>query len=245
MQNYQFDYSSYNKKINSHKKEGLTIITIVIILLMGVVVFVSKNFNRTDNFFFVEVGCFFKYADANSLAGEVQNKGGAGYVYYDGKYHVLTSFYLNKEDAESVCNNLVESYPNSKVFNLEIEKSRTNKKYSKQEQQFISKINNANKFLYEGLYSAINRNDTNTDNKKQLSLSLTNLYDTYAKESKDINNFFNSPTQLTTKNYVLDIADCSKNLKENLNEANYSSVLKYNLIKIVMLHCSFINSLYN
>lgn len=243
MQSYQFNYSLYNKRVKTTKKEGFTVIVIAIIILMGLAFFISTNISRNDNYFFVEVGNFFKYTDATSLAGEIQSKGGAGYVYYDGSYHVLTSFYLSKEDAESVCSNLIETYPSTKIFTIEQDKLKTNKNLSKQEQQFITKINKANKTLYEGLYTAITRYDTSADNINQLSLNLTSLYDNYLKETDDIKNFFNNPTQFASKNYILDITECTKGLKDNINEANHSSVLKYDLIKIVMLHCSFINSL--
>lgn len=243
MQNYEFNYNAYISKIKPKQKIGFTLILITIILLMGLCMFIGFSPNITQNFYFVEINSFYKYLDATNLASQLQNKGGAGYVYYDEKYHVLASFYPTKKEAESVCENLKEQYPNCAVFMVEAKKFKTNSKFSDQENKILANCNKANINLINEAYNHILSYDTSTHSIKKLKLNLTNSYDKYKNSTQDINTIFNNSNYSTSKQYVLDITDSVKSLTSDIEQSELNYTLKYNLIKIVLLHCAFLNSL--
>ncbi len=244
MQNYTFDYYTYKSKIKQADKVGFTIIIVLIIILLGCAVFVKTSKTKTTTFYFVQVGEYLKYADASSMATEIQSKSGAGYVYYDGTYHVLTSFYLTEDDAQSVVNKLTESYPNATVFEIEKTKFSTHTYFSDTENEILTNINSANITLIEGLYSAINRYDTSADSFAKLSYNLKTLYENYYEVAEDIKNIFNtSTTYYQTKVYIEEIIECASNLESELEQDTFAYQLKYDLIKIVVLHCSFLGSI--
>ena len=121
MQEYQFNYKEYNKKIYRSSGGGsIAVMVFVIIVLIGLAFFLTKQNikHKKNEFYFVEINKCLTYKDASDLSIEIQSRAGAGYVFFDGSYHVLANFYLNKADAESVCENLKPDYPTCKVFSL-------------------------------------------------------------------------------------------------------------------------------
>ena len=243
MQNYKFDYSSYMLKVRPRKKISFTIIVILIILLMGLALYIGIKPNPNQYYYFVEINTFYRYLDANNLANQIQNKGGAGYVYYDDKYHVLASFYPNKEDAEKVCENLKNEYSNASVFVIEATKFKVDRKFSDKENNVLAKLNKANSELFNNLYTIINNYDSSKEQKNQLLINIENCHSTYKSSANLIDPYFKNSKYSTSKQYILDILSCSQDSVDVAKEEDFSYKLKYNLIKIVLLHCSFLNSL--
>ena len=69
---------------------------------------------KTCEIYFLEIDSFQSYQSALNLSKEINANGGAGYIYYDGNYHVFANFYSKIEDAKSVLENVLEDFPNSK-----------------------------------------------------------------------------------------------------------------------------------
>lgn len=68
----------------------------------------------------LQAGAFSEEANANTLANELQSKGGAGYIYYDGEvYRVFIAAYVSQSDAENVkARLLAEQNMDSKVYTV-------------------------------------------------------------------------------------------------------------------------------
>ena len=234
MSSYFFDYNLYKKRLN--KKTGLFIpvCIFIIILLMVAICFIYPK-SKTVNFYFVEVGNYMQYSQANSLAQEIQQKNAAGYVHFDGRYHVLTSYYLNLEDAENVVNNIKDEYPNANVFTLSIKQAKyanTNK-----ENKTIKQTIESNEKLIKQLYTEIIRYDKNEISKDKFDLSLKRLSSDYSDIIDEFSSSFKTNSKMTNAKEKL------TTIKNTIPSSADSFNLKYCLIKIVITHYSFLDFL--
>ena len=88
--NYSYNSSYY---VNKNKKQvSITILIFLIIILLAVAVFLIEKKEKKTYFYFLQANEFLNYKDASNLAYELQSKQGAGYIYYDGSYHVIISY---------------------------------------------------------------------------------------------------------------------------------------------------------
>lgn len=243
MQTYQFDYSQYKKRINKKTNNSiLPVLIVIILLLLGLAVFLMPKKTSTIQYYFVEVDCVLKYSDANDIATEIQQQNAGGYVYFDGKYHILASFYLDIESAKQVAENISTEYPNAQVFTLESSEYIENSNLSSKQNEALSNLNNANVNLINALYNLTIKFDTVEISEKELAIDLTKLSNSYDNSAKYFyTQFRNNSKYEITKKYTAEIAASVKNLSEQ--STNLSKMLKYELIKIVIQQISFLNSI--
>lgn len=244
MQNYEFDYNQYKMKINKKNKYSICVLSIIILILLGIAFYVYPKNRNTTEFYFVEIKSFMTYNEANNLATSIQSMGGAGYVYYDGYYHVLAAYYPNENDAKKVCENLKAEYETVKVFTLTTDKFSKSNSLSAQENNKISEMIDANLNLIEQVYINTIAYDTSSINESQLLMNLENLkthfkntYDEYSSLLKQNDKFTKS---IKCLNKILNSTD---NFKSICDGQQISYKIKYELIKIVINHSSFLASL--
>lgn len=240
MQNYQFDYVQYKKKIN---KKSVCLIPILLILnfILLVVAFYLTTSSNEQEFYFVQIDEFATYKDANTLACEIQGKNAGGYIYYDGTYHVLASFYLLKDDAESVSTNLKNDYPNACVFSISTPKkiyatSLSNKQHAC-----------ANEFCLNSL-SAIQqladlsiKYDCSEISFSELSVKIKDLSSSLRKSKDNLSAELSSPKYALAIKHAEEIAICLEELEET-TEQEMSKQIKYELIKLVINYSSFLSA---
>lgn len=126
-QSYQIeDTRRKNKKEQENKpkkceNKGKRIIKVLLILVLIVIVvfcavllyfdifdedgingLFGRDIKDTDYVYFLSAGSFDKIEEATSLSDNLKPKGCAGYIYYDGKFNVLVSFYLDEKTANEV-----------------------------------------------------------------------------------------------------------------------------------------------
>ena len=232
MNSYKFDYYQYKQRINPKSKLSISLCLVVIILLIGATCFLRQNSNKIE-FHFVEVGTFFNYKDANSQAIELQQKNAGGYIYFDGSYHVLACAYINKEDATNVAKNLSNQYPSAKQLTIST-KEFNSKGFTKKETQTIKKVISANDKVINDLYATMVDFETNVINDNQFNIKIQHLSNHYAQETKDFLSMFKVNSTISTlKEKISTIQSC-------LDESLEGYKLKYNLIKIVITHYSFL-----
>ena len=242
MQNYVFNYGDYNKKIHKPTQGGMCVIVFIIICLLGVACFLNQTKPSYNQFYFVEIKNFLTYKDATNLATEIQAKNGAGYVYFDGSYHVLASFYPTKKEAETVCNNLKNDYPSSQVFELNYNKLSKFKNLSQNQNNAISAVNLNLYNAIENLYSCIIKYDTSNIGENELAQTLNKLHSAYKDEYNNfLAQFSNNSKYNKAKTNLEDINSTLNNLSNVTSEQNISYKLKYNAIKIVVDYSSFLS----
>lgn len=241
MTDYIFNYDQYKKTINKKNNFNFSVMFIVIILLLGLCVFLYPKQTNTLNFYFVEIDNFQTYNKANSLANEIKNSGGAGYVYFDGTYHVLASFYSNYKSAEKVVNNLKTDYKSATVFTIETYKFTDKKKLNSSQNKSIKN------FLDSTYTMILNLEKLNTNfDKKSLQIEELNIHiknnqkefdKAYSSLMEDLKN--NSKFNFI-KEYLVQMKSSLSNLS-NLENNTASSTLRYETVKLVINRIQFLS----
>ena len=243
MQNYEFDYNQYKMKINKKNKYSICVMSFLILILLGVAFFVYPKDHRTTEFYFVEIRSFVTYNEANNLATTIQSMGGAGYVYYDGYYHVLAAYYPNEKDAKKVCENLKSEYDSAEVYTLTTDKFLKSNSLTTQENNTITEMINTNLTLIEQLYSNIIAYDTSSINESQLLINLENLKTDYKNKYDNYLSYFKQNDKFSKSiKYLNKILNSTENFKSICSDQQISYKIKYELIKIVINHSSFLAS---
>jgi len=186
MEVYSVNYSQIKKRINSKNNKfsfKFFIIFLIIIVFIGIFTAIKPLKTKNIKFFYVEINSFLNYKEANKLANSVQEQGGAGYIYYDGKYHVLTSLYLKKEDANKVKENLTKDFPTCKILTLEGNLFQRN--YNKFQNEIIMNTINLNQNLIKNLYNLSVEIDINQS--LNYTTKFDRIKDEYISKTKDLN----------------------------------------------------------
>ncbi len=233
---YNFDQKEYREKINKKSSFPATILIFLIIILLGAAFFLQNKKEDYIYFHFVEVQNFLNYSEANKLSNEIQSRNGAGFIYYDGTYHVLANFYLNKSDASSVAENLSSEYPHAKVFTIK------NKQYrfyrQNDDSKKIAEMLDCNQDLIKDLYSISIKLDKDEYDDRILKSTLSSLKDEYNSKSKSYISHFRSSKLQPTCEYIQDIQNSLENIIES---PEIKKDIKYELIKIVIAHSSMLS----
>ena len=239
MKSYQFDYFQYKNKITKHKNFAIIPLVIAICLLSILCVVLKPKNQIKTQFFLVEIDNFSTYKDALVLAQEVQNLGAAGYIHFDGSYHVFASVYLNEKDAKTVSSNIVDDYNSVSIFSFAAKKELDTSNLSSEQKETAQNYVN---FCFKSICE-ISELIVSFDKKEIDETNLKNRLKTYEKDAKKHNeNLLSSlsknPKFNTIKETSQDIYLSFKELSEFTNSSN----LKYTLIKLVISYCSFVES---
>ncbi len=236
MDKYNFDLNDYKKRIGIKRSIPISIIIIFIILLVGVAYY-FRNTTSTNKFYFVEVSSFLNYSQASVLASEIQSKGGAGYIYYDGTYHVLVFYYAIKNDAKMVAENLSNSYAASRVYTLETKKFTNISNFTKEENSMIKDMINYNITTINSLYKAIISYDKEEISSSAFNVYLHDIASNYNSKLKEFNVYQNLQNY---SKYLNKINDTFSSII-SANEEGNSAKIKYHLIEIVISHSKFLS----
>lgn len=240
MQNVQFDYDQYKKRLNKKNSSFLPLIIVLIIGLLGFAFYLT-NSNNEQEFYFVQINEFASYKDANNLANEIQSKKAGGYIYYDGQYHVLANFYIKKEDAETVANNLKAEYPYVSVFSISASKKIKTNQTSTQQTAYI---NDFNLNVLNNIQELTNLSLSHDKNEISFSQCKVKIQDLYSKTKASFDNLFSiidKTKHISTFKASYEITLSLDNLI-HIEEAEFSTYIKYELIKIVVNYSLFLSS---
>ncbi len=232
---------SYYKYSSQTKTGGFVIIIVALTLLFGAALFLMQKKDEYTNLYFVEMGVFSNYNDAQKLSTTIKQQAGAGYIYFDTSYHVLANFYFNKSDAEKVCENLIPHHPSAKVFTLSIKKLKYNKITSKNQQCLVDFYDSCNDVL-SSLSKANIRYDNNTDSLRVYATNLGLILEKLSPSINDMKTNFKEHKYSSLLTYA-------NNINENLNnfdDENYiidKQKMRYSTIDIAINFYNFFNEL--
>ena len=240
-------YSAYlcnSKPINTRRSSNTTpicVLVVMVILLAGVAFYFLQHTTRVDEFYFVQVGEFMNYSSAQKLSEEIQKKQAAGYIHFDGRYHVFASFYPLKEDAEKVVESLKGDYPNSTIYILEATKFKNKANLKKEENSAIQESLKENLIAINGLYNQTMSFDKAEINEKRLSLNVQEILSDYKKNLENFKNSLKNHTKFEIFNGYL--TKISISLNDCIDHANKSesAFIKYEIIKMVVNHSAFLD----
>ncbi len=240
MQNYQFDYAQYKQKLNKPNNGILAVLMVVIIVLMGILTFINANSFNSTTFYFVEVDRFINYTHASSLANEIQEKNGAGFVRLDSSYIVLAGFYPNYDTANKVCENLKSEYPNVAVYSFSVENFYKKKELSTNGNKILESLTRNLQACVNKLYDLSILVSTKEISNNQLSLEIKQLLDGFESEYSNFCRSFNTNKHLKAKETALSIKNSLSSLNNKTENENFLQYLRYTNIKIVVDYCSFL-----
>ena len=239
-------YNSKQKKdtiIHGNKSNAtpICVLIVMIILLTGVAFYFIETREQTNEFYFVQIDEYLNYSTASKLSTEIQSKNGAGYIHFDGRYHVLASYYPTNEEAENVVEQVKEEYPSCSVYILECKKFKNKANLSKEENSAIVETLNKNLQAINRTYADTISFDKSEINEKKLSLNLQDLLSDYDKNHQDFKKIMQNSSNFDIFNgYLTKISTAMSDSIDYAKEANSAS-LKYELIKMVVNHSAFLD----
>lgn len=239
---YQFSAKEYHKKIYG-KSFGLPFAALIfiIIILVGVA-FLFKPKQKFEYFYFVEINEFLTFADANALANEIQTKNGAGYIYFDGSYHVLANFYLTSEDAETVVDNLKTEYSTAKILKLQQKKFVESKNLTSAQNDCTKALIKQAEESIKSVYNNILQFDKNEINEAQLKTNFISIASSFENVYGDFISAFSANSKFNkAKDYALKINDALNNLKDVTAKENFNSKMKFEMINFAICFYNTLN----
>ncbi len=240
-----YSYSSPYYKQKNKKQISITILIFLIIILLAVAVFLIERKEKKTYFYFLQANEFVNYKDATNLASEIQARQGAGYIYYDGTYHVLISYYSTKEEAESVLENVKSEYSNASVFDISASTFRENTNYTDEENKEIKNMILTNEGLIERTYTQVLSYDKNEISINILQTNTKKILDEYEKKFENFKNKLkNNKKYAIFLKKTTKIHENYKNLYEYTKNEFQPYQLKYELASIVNYHVSFLSCLW-
>lgn len=241
MNNFQFDYNQYKKKLNKHLNLDISVATLIIILLFGVAFFVySPIKTKKLNFYFLEVGSFLNYTQAQQTAELLQNNGGAGLVYFNNKYRVLACAYVEHEQATTVKNNIKADYSTAKVLTLSTDMP-TLHQFSKKEKTLIWNTIKTNTNLFKQLFNSVMDYESNNITHDKFILNIKNILLTFQQQVDNFENNFNN--NLKTERAKQNLNNAKNCLNSILNNTeNFCQNCKLQLTKFSVCCYSFLES---
>lgn len=257
MQENNFDYEEYTKTIQQNNeyyfrykkrqkkpiKISIAFLSLCLIFLLGICVFINQKNQEFCTYYFVEIDTFATFSQANKSAIELTNKSGAGYVFFDKNYHVFAGVYLTEESAKTVSKNILNDYPNAKIFAISTAKFKNKNQYSKNEnltlKNTISSIQNLIKSLYQISISF----DKNEENFKTAITKISTLKDTFClQQSKFDECFKNEKIYFNTNKKLDEICNALTRLS-NCSEQDLKQKIKYELVNIAITSSMIFNEL--
>ena len=257
MQENNFNYEEYTKTIQQNNeyyfrykkrqkkpiKISIAFLSLCLIFLLGICVFINQNNKEFCTYYFVEIDTFATFSQANKSAIELTNKSGAGYVFFDKNYHVFAGVYLTEESAKTVSKNILNDYPNAKIFAISTAKFKNKNQYSKNEnlalKNTISSIQNLVKSLYQISISF----DKNEENFKTTKTKISTLKDTFCLQQSKFDECFENEKIYFNTNKKLDEIFNALTRLSNCSEQDLKQKIKYELVNIAITSSMIFNEL--
>lgn len=230
--NYLFNFEQYKKRLNKKSKDSYLIMFVIIVLLLGLSMCFQPKPKTTD-FYFISAGKFSTYKQAATLSEEIQQRNGAGYIYYNESYHVLVSCYLKNKDAKNVLNNIKPDYPNSYCITLSIKNFNDMKNLTKAQNTAIKDVINTCEKLISNLqtYSI----DYKENNLIKIKSDINVLFEKFIKDKDNFYNQFPNNSKFNVcKESLENINECINILLSDTGINNYKTYLMYNTINLVI-----------
>ena len=184
-----------------------------------------------------------------SRAKDFQTLGAGGYIWEEDKYyHVITSAYLNKNDAQLVQNNIKLNYAlESELLSIQIKEHTIYGSFDAEEKKTLSKALGSCMAFYQNVYDISISLDTGVFDEMSAKIAVNDAYQTLATTFANFNTHYPEPVPenldglKTLVNSAVKIGqDLASGEKDNQNQP-YSSLLKYRYIEMLELYYVFAN----
>ena len=186
--------------------------------------------------------------EAVALAEDYQKLGAGGYVWEnDGYFHILSSAYLNKNDAQLKQTSIKQQYGiECEIFAVKFESVKIDGSFTSEEKKIISKSLAICETFYSSLFDISVSLDTGASNDTSAKLSVNTVVNKINNIYANFDTLFPSPcpNSLTDlQNLQQEIVMVAKQLStdERLTPLQtYSSSLKYRYLQALSLFNKFV-----
>lgn len=194
---------------NDTKKNGYTI--------YGVSVFQSTNFSS-----------------AATTASSFQDKGAAGYVYFDnGIFHVFASGYKEKSDADKVVEKLTSQGQTARILTIKIPTISLSGSFSQDEQTALNNALTCFSSTFDSLYDMSVSLDTSVSTANEIRSQLSSLSSSIKSAKTNFDKAFSSKLSENLLEISLALGDIVEYVEDQNNSSSLSSGLKYCYFQII------------
>lgn len=240
MSEYIFDYNQYKKTITNKSHFSYSLIIFIIILLLGLCVYFKPNKLKESKLHFVEIGSVQTYSSALNLSQEINSLGGAGFIFFDGTYHVLANYYSSYNDAEKVVENLKNDHSNAKVFSISSASFSKSKKLSSSQNSTVENFNNESKKIMIQFENIVTDLSINKIRNEEFSILMKNLRQDYDNLNSNIQSSFKNNSQFNKAKDYANIMATSL-LNASTSETFALNTLRYELVSFVVNRHHFLS----
>ncbi len=241
MNDYVFNYNQYKNTINKKQNFNFLIIFFVIILLLGLIIFIRPKKQKLLEFYFVELGCFQTYQQALNLSNEINSNGNSSFVYFNGDYHVIVSFYSNYDDAKKVVENLQPEYANASLFTLEFKDFVNQNNLSKNQNSSIENFLNVSNDCIKKLENLSLMFDKKEIDYNELSFYLKDIKTDFCEQHDELETQFKFDSKHNImKEYAYSMFSTINQIT-SLSEQDVTKNFRYLITKFVIGHYQFLS----
>ncbi|MBQ8909345.1 MAG: hypothetical protein IJY90_03570 [Clostridia bacterium] len=187
--------------------------------------------------------------ESKSHASDYQQIGAGGFVWEkDGYYHIISSGYLNKADAELVQSSIkLNQNLDSEILTISFDGYSINGNFSGDEARVIVNLLSSCINFYTSIYDVSISLDTGVYNEISAKLAVNTCHNNFATTLANFNTLYPKPHpeqlspvyEMATEGYQIGEKLCAAEKVTPLQ--NYSSILKYRYLEIMNLYYNFCN----
>lgn len=188
--------------------------------------------------------------EAKSIAPEYRKIGAGGFIWKKGDYyHVVSSCYVNKNDAELVQNSIkINQNIESEIFTVKFKTYTLNGSFNGEEKKVIQKALTSCQTYYTSLYDIAISLDTGVYNEISAKLAVNNASNNLATAYANFNTIF--PVATTSPYaHINNLNEKASKIAQLLcsggrisPDQTYSSLIKYRYLEILNLFNNFIQN---
>lgn len=188
----------------------------------------SKEINET--YYFLEAGKSLDYSEAQTLASNIQEQGGAGYIYYDEGFRVFWAGYTKYENAKAVCEK--NSSLGLTIYSVSIKNIDFSNGFSQNLNQVLKSNLVCYKNCIEGLENIINQYEKNEMTEIETKNNCLLLIEEAEQQNqKFLDTFYQNATLYKLKSYYIEFIQNLKNITTlDLINLDFSRTLRFSEI---------------
>lgn len=243
------------KRKKSHSKNGgafLSFVVVIVALALCVMLaMLFSNFITVGSFSFsntsetkkngytiyaVSIYQSTNFSTAGSFASAYQDKGGAGYIYFDnGIFHVLASGYKEKSDADKVVEKLMSEGTNARLLTLGVDSISLAGSFSQTEQSALNNALASFSTSFDALYDMAIALDTKVSTQNEIRAQLSSLASAVSSTKTAFDKAFSSKLKDDFLEISLSLGDEIEYIEDVLDASDtpLSSKLKYCYFQVV------------
>lgn len=176
------------------------------------------------------------FGSAGSAASSYQDKGGAGYLYFDnGIFHVLTSGYKEKSDADKVAEKLLNEGTGAQIITISVGSTALSGSFSQEEQSALNNALSSFSSSFDSLYDMSISLDTNISTENEIRTQITSLISALSTIKNKFVSTFSSNQSSEFTEIKLSLEDQIDFVQDilSISDTPLSSKIKYCYFQIV------------